>query len=212
MSYNDMVKVIDVLEAGARKGELGYIDMSGVIGGAKTITAESYREILDTVEELEAKQKGVSGIKQAAKQVHEPEEHRAAAEGARAERPAKRERMEEEIKAVAGRMPEAKPRFGELRIKMESAKGLVLPSLQISDQIHELERIIAALKENALDEGQIRIARMEVSGLNKHVLGLKKELKREGKGLDQLGHSLWDMRDQRLGEAAALLDSYRKSD
>jgi hypothetical protein len=210
-SYEDMLKAIDALEAGAKRGELGYIDIAG-IGGAGGTAAESYREMLGTVEEIDAKQKGFSAIKQAARQTHEQEE-RKVAEGAKAtEQQARRKRAEEaEVKAVAGGMPEAKPRFGALRIKIESDKGLVLPGLQISDQVHELERIVSALRENALNEGQIKIARMEVEGLKRHVLALENELEREGKILGQLDQSLWGMRNQRLDEALALLDGYGRS-
>jgi hypothetical protein len=222
-----MLKIIAAMEAGAKKEELGYIEISGISGAEGTV-AESYREMLDTVEDIEAKQKGYQVIKpQVVKQAHEQEERKVVEVPRAAEKPvekpvdvekaraaeklAKRERAEkEEVKAVASSMPVAKPRFGALKIKAVSDKGLVLPGLQISDQIHELERIVAALKENAFDQEQIKITRMETEGLEREVLELKKELRREGKKLSPLEQSLWDMRDLRLDEVSALLSGYKK--
>jgi hypothetical protein len=225
-SYNDMLKVIDALEASAKKAELVYIDMSEVKEGTEGVATESYREMLKTVEDIESRQKGSQVFKQTVKQAPQAQEVQKPVEAvkkpvevakkpmwaARTVQPAKREREErEEIRAVAGKMPEAKPRFKGIRIKPASDKNLVLPGLQISDQVHELERIVSALKEHLLDDDQIKVARMEIEGLKRNVMDLKRELQRDNMSLSQLEQTLWDMRDQRLGEAEELLMNYKRS-
>ena len=102
-------------------------------------------------------------------------------------------------------MPAPKPKFGELKIKRLDTKKLVLPNLPISDQIRELEQIMAALKENALDGDQMKVARLELAGLKQHVKDMEEELAREKKSLSALDRSLWDMREQRLDEAVSLM-------
>ena len=65
--------------------------------------------------------------------------------------------------------------------------------------------IITALKEDAFDDEQMKVVRRELGGLKDYVIELERELKKTNKSLDQLDQSLWEIRDQRLGEALALL-------
>jgi len=51
------------------------------------------------------------------------------------------------------------------RISRIQAKKLVLPNLSIQDQMHELEGILDALDQNALDLEQLKIVRLEVAGV-----------------------------------------------
>jgi len=51
------------------------------------------------------------------------------------------------------------------RISKIQTKKLVLPNLSIQDQMHELEGILDALDQNALDLEQLKIVRLEVAGV-----------------------------------------------
>jgi hypothetical protein len=115
--------------------------------------------------------------------------------------------MQDELKKIIAELPKTTPKFNPVKIKPISSNGIVLPSLQTSDQLHELEHIISALKESSFDKEQIGIVKLELGGLDRHVRELKKELLKEKKSLNPLDQSLCDMRDQRLNEALALLKS-----
>ncbi len=205
VSYADMLTVIEGLEAGAKRGELCLVDISKVAGSGQQAAAPGYGKMLDMAEEVEAKpQKGAAARQQSAKQAVE-RESRTAAEGiAEAQQP-KRESIKAEMQGIVSGLHEAKPKFNELKIKRVNTNDLVLPGLPISDQIRELEQIVAALRENALDKEQAKIARLELEGLQQVVNDLEDELAREKRSLSELDRSLWDMRRQRLTEALSLI-------
>jgi hypothetical protein len=205
VSYAEMLTVIEGLEAGAKRGELCLIDISKVAGSEKQAAAPGYGKMLDMAEGVEAKpQKGTAARQQSAKQAVE-RENRTAAEGIAEVQQPKRESIKAEMQGIVSGLHEAKPKFNELKIKRMNTKGLVLPGLPISDQIRELEQIVAALKENALDKEQAKVARLELEGLQQVVKDLEDELAKEKKSLGELDRSLWDMRRQRLEEALSLL-------
>ncbi|MDE1762229.1 MAG: hypothetical protein KGH59_03620 [Candidatus Micrarchaeota archaeon] len=54
----------------------------------------------------------------------------------------------------------------EERISKMQTKKLVLPNLSVQDQMHELEGILEALDQNALDAEQLKIVKLEVAGVN----------------------------------------------
>ena len=204
-SYADMLAEIGELEASAKKEALCFVDISGVQGGEAQEAAAGYGKMLEVVEEVESKQqKGSAGRQQAQRQAAQEKVERRTAE-ADAEQASRHESIREEVEGIASRMPAPKPKFGELKIKRLDTKKLVLPNLPISDQIRELEQIMAALKENALDGDQMKVARLELAGLKQHVKDMEEELAREKKSLSALDRSLWDMREQRLDEAVSLM-------
>jgi hypothetical protein len=202
-----MVKVIEGLEKGAKAKELSYIDISGMLGNKAGAGAAEYGKMLEVVEGMESKQKGGAERQQAAKQAQQAqglEANKLKQGGAPS---AGNERVKEEMQKMIGGLPEIRPKFGEFKIRRTNAGDLVLPNLPISDQIQELERIIAVLKENVLNKEQRATIGTELEGLDRYVRKLKKESAKEKKGRSKSDQSLWEMRDQRLREAGSLFRS-----
>ena len=204
-----MLKEMEELEGSAKAEELGFVDISRMFGGKVQAAAPGYRKMLELLEGIESKQKAAERERpQAARQeqaAHAEAGSKTAEVGAGTA--ANAQRVKEEMHTIIGGLSAPKPKFGELRIKRPNALESVLPNLQISDQIQELERIIAALKKNAFDREQMKIVRTELNDLKDYVGALKKRLRKEGKGLNELDQSLWDIRDSRLGEAISLSKS-----
>ncbi|MGC8648735.1 MAG: hypothetical protein ACP5UN_00740 [Candidatus Micrarchaeia archaeon] len=86
-----------------------------------------------------------------------------------------------------------------------SIKDLVLPSLSISDQILELERIIEGLNEKVFDSEHLEVVAEEVYGLQMVIEG---EQKAKKAAVSELERSLIALRNQRLSDALAILSKY----
>jgi hypothetical protein len=84
-------------------------------------------------------------------------------------------------------------------------KDLVLPSLSISDQISELERIIEGLNEKIFDSEHLEIVAEEVYGLQ---MVVENEQKAKKAAISELERSLIALRNQRLSDALAILSKY----
>ena len=201
-SYEGMLTEIERLEAVAKREALCLVDISGVMAGGQEGATAGYGTMLSIVEGVESRPQRGAAKQQAARQAQEKEPRRTAG-NVGAGQPM-REEIKEKMKGIVSGLPEAKTKFGEMRIKRINTKDLVLPNLPISDQIQELEQIVAALNENALNKDQKKVARLEVEGLQQYVQELEEELARENKALSAIDRSLWDMRAQRLNEALAL--------
>ncbi len=101
--------------------------------------------------------------------------------------------------------------FPEIKLKKKvNMKELVLPNLSIADQISELERIIEGLRENIFDSEQTDIVMQEIYGMEQTVMDEKKKLKGKPPSENELEKSLYDIRDQRLTEAATLLQQLQR--
>lgn len=71
---------------------------------------------------------------------------------------------------------------------------LILPTLSLQDQIHELEGIKKAMQTNALNENQIDVVKLEIAGLNEQMKSEKLTLD------DEFQRSLFELRNKLLGE------------
>ncbi len=110
-----------------------------------------------------------------------------------------------ELGAIASKLTSMKPNVPELKRRKVNIKDLVLPNLSIADQISELERIIEGLKEHVFDTEHIDIVTQEIYGLQQTVNDSKKKMKGKISEMHSLEQSLWQLRDERLEEATALL-------
>ncbi|MFI5412351.1 MAG: hypothetical protein ACHQX1_00485 [Candidatus Micrarchaeales archaeon] len=110
-----------------------------------------------------------------------------------------------ELGSIANKLTSSKPSLPELKRRKVNMKDLVLPNLSIADQISELERIIEGLKEHVFDSDHIDIVVQEVYGLQQAANEAKKKQKGKMSEMSNLERSLWELRDERLQEATALL-------
>lgn len=78
------------------------------------------------------------------------------------------------------------------RITKIQTKKLVLPNLSLQDQIHELEGVLEALDQNALDSDQLKIVRLEIAGVSAS--------RRQEKPQDDSQRSLIASRDKLLSD------------
>ncbi len=99
------------------------------------------------------------------------------------------------------------PKFKYMSAKKVDVEQMVLPSLSMSDQIAELERIIEGTKENIFDADHFEIVMEEVYALVKTVNDRKKKMKKNGAKVSSLEQSLWLLRDRRLEEAIGAISS-----
>lgn len=107
--------------------------------------------------------------------------------------------------------PRQPVQFPEIKLKKKpNMNELVLPNLSIADQVSELEQIIEGLRENVFDEEHTNIVMQEVYGLEQTINAERKKLKGKPQGDNELERSLYDTRDQRLVEAATLLQQVQQ--
>ncbi len=99
------------------------------------------------------------------------------------------------------------PKFKYMSAKKVDVEQMVLPSLSMSDQIAELERIIEGMKENIFDADHFEIVMEEVYALVKTVNDRKKRMKKSGAKVSALEQSLWLLRDRRLEEAIGAISN-----
>jgi hypothetical protein len=99
------------------------------------------------------------------------------------------------------------PKFKYMSAKKVDVERMVLPSLSMSDQIAELERIMEGIRENIFDAEHFEIVMEEVYSLVKSVDDRKKRMKKSGANVSALEQSLWLLRDRRLEEAIGAINS-----
>jgi len=109
---------------------------------------------------------------------------------------------EKEIREIISRIPLQKHR---IEVRHVNIKDLVLPSLSISDQVSELERIIEGLRASAFDQDHLSVVAEEVYGLRQEVNRLVREMKKKQAEMNPLDKTLWTMREERLNDAVLLL-------
>jgi hypothetical protein len=109
---------------------------------------------------------------------------------------------EKEIREIISRIPLQKHR---IEVRHVNIKDLVLPSLSISDQVSELERIIEGLRASAFDQDHLSVVAEEVYGLRQEVNRLAREMKKKQAEMNPLDKTLWTMREERLNDAVLLL-------
>lgn len=104
-----------------------------------------------------------------------------------------------EMKQMAG--PAARG-FEGVKSKEVTPPGrekLILPTLSLQDQVHELEGINEGLGLNAFDDDHLRVVRYEISGLSNLVKGERTTT------TDDFQRSLIELRNRRLSEVSGRL-------
>ena len=225
-SYGNLVNLIKEVEASSPKKDSESINASKIFDQGSSNKAKStYIDLMEIIDAIESRKKaprasatvqgpvqpshlitaGVSQvgnsniipeIKQPTVQNEVPAQQQFVQPNAKAE-------AVQEMKEATAEMPSKQ--MIKASIKRINMKDLVLPSVSMSDQISELERIIEGLKENVFDEEHLDIVIQEVYGLSQYVEKADKDLKKRHIELSQLERSLWQIRDQRLKEATAIL-------
>jgi|GEM_PF-3063081 len=200
-----------------------YLDLSQIFE-ANRIQSLSYNEALSILNKIEGKKyiKKEVNIPQAVKEEEKIQPHlissglqqaqytqvvqtgatQAPTTGGQIKIPSGFSKIKEKIASVK----EGMSRGNKSRIVREkiSIKDLVLPSLSVSDQVSELERIIEGLKEKVFDQEHLEIVAEEIYGLQM-VVESEKKTKKEVSELEQ---SLIALRNQRLADALAILSKY----
>lgn len=97
------------------------------------------------------------------------------------------------------------PKIPGLTNKKFDTKYMVLPSLAISDQITELERIIEGIRERIFDQDHFEVVSEEVISLIRDINQNKLMLKKRKVAITEIESSLWGIRDQRLKDAITLI-------
>ncbi len=120
---------------------------------------------------------------------------------------------EEEVKKdfveIKERLSTIVPKVKEIKRPKAKSSDLVLPTLSLTDQISELERVIEGVKENIFDKEHLEIVKLEVFGLHDIVEKAERERKKK-KAQAEAGtieESLVAVRNQRLDDAIALLQN-----
>ncbi len=225
-SYGSLVNLIKEVEASSPKKDSESINASKIFDQGPSNKAKStYIDLMELIDTIESRKKAprasatvqgpvqpshliTAGVSQVGNSNIIPEIKQPPAQN---EVPVQQQFVQPNTKAEA--VQEMKEATAEMpskqmikaSIKRINMKDLVLPSVSMSDQISELERIIEGLKENVFDEEHLDIVIQEVYGLSQYVEKADKDLKKRHIELSQLERSLWQIRDQRLKEATAIL-------
>lgn len=225
-SYNNLVNMIKDVEASSPKKDSESINASKIFNQSSSNKAKStYIDLMELIDTIESRRKAprpsatmqgpvqpshliTAGVSQVGNSNIIPEtkqpvvQNEAPLQQQFAQPNAKIEAVQE-MKEATARIPSKQ--MIKASIKHINMKDLVLPSVSMSDQISELERIIEGLKENVFDEEHLDIVIQEIYGLSQYVEKTDKDLKKKHVELSQLERSLWQIRDQRLKEATAIL-------
>lgn len=208
-------KLVEFIEESEREyhdteRELTSIDIGAALNAGLGGKRESYSEIIRSMGELEPSRR------QKEERPREPKEHiimsgieqsrYSSAIPSAPSRMAKEEEAKNELSAIKERLGEIKPAIRELRLKRVNTKDLILPSLSLSDQIAELERIIEGVKENIFDEEHLAIVKQEVYGLDS-IIERSERTRGRGQQPSAIEDSLLSVRRQRLQEAMNLLQN-----
>ncbi|MCL5092521.1 MAG: hypothetical protein M1364_02570 [Candidatus Marsarchaeota archaeon] len=225
-SYSNLVNLIKDVEASSPKKDSDSINASNIFNQGPSNKAKStYIDLMELIDTIESRRKAprapaamqgpvqpshliTAGISQVGNSNIIPETRQPSAQS---EVPLQQQFVQpntkieavQEMKEATAKIPSKQ--MIKASVKRINMKDLVLPSISMSDQISELERIIEGLKESVFDEEHLDIVIQEVYGLSQYVEKADKDLKKRHIELSQLERSLWQIRDQRLKEATAIL-------
>ncbi|MDE1868467.1 MAG: hypothetical protein KGH60_00665 [Candidatus Micrarchaeota archaeon] len=217
--YEELLKVVEQIEGSSAKQELNFVDMSSIMEAQPHGAGVKYADLIGIISRMEVVQKAqreeqlrerqrleIAAQRQTA-QIEAPQQPREPAyERYEAQMAKGVESVKGELGSLATRLGTMKPKISELRIKRINTKDLVLPSLSMSDQISELERIIEGLRQGVFDSEHLDVVRQEVFGLDQVI----KDQERAAKGpvyKDQMEQSLASVRAQRIEDAESLLSA-----
>ncbi len=214
--YARLVSRISEMEKTATRPDTAYVNITSIFSVGQKPPPRPYADLLKAIDEIESK-------KPAAKEA--PRERgpiAAVPVSARSQENDERQEPRETVEtaeypglqeAMAGvqEAEEAKPSrlsrlasIGRTKARIDTSK-LVLPNLQLSDQITEIERIIDGLKQGAFDKEHVQVVIEEVYGLKQAVDDQKKDRRGHAKAMTSAEQALWNMRDKRIANAIILL-------
>ncbi len=225
-SYGSLVNLIKEVEASSPKKDSESINASKIFDQGPSNKAKStYIDLMELIDTIESRKKAprasatvqgpvqpshliTAGVSQVGNsniipEIKQPHAQNEVPVQQQFVQPNTKAEAVQEMKEATAEMPSKQ--MIKASIKRINMKDLVLPSVSMSDQISELERIIEGLKENVFDEEHLDIVIQEVYGLSQYVEKADKDLKKRHIELSQLERSLWQIRDQRLKEATAIL-------
>lgn len=214
VTYSDMVEFVESAESGAQERQATTtIDLAMATSDGNGQQQKRYADLIEEIGEAETPRR----IKEEkAKEQREPSEHiiMAGLEQAKFSNPVpspfikEEEAAKKELNAIKERLGEIAPAIKEMRSRRVNTKDLVLPSLSLSDQIAELERIVEGVKENIFDVEHLEIVKQEVYGLNAVAERAEREEKKSGAAAaGSIKDSLLAIRQQRLQDAMTLLQN-----
>jgi len=227
--YSQILKLIKDVEASYAIKEVAFVNVLDITGGKSTREQKpDYQEVMQlvySVEPVHAERRAVQRVMQqpqAAAGYTEAQANQPIAEEQQPpEQPATtaqtiigiekeilptvqavKLKAEKEIKEIVSRIPGVMSTMSFRRINV---KDLVLPTLSISDQVSELERIIDGLRASMFDREHLAIVVQEVYGLRQEANRAARELKKSRIEPNPTNQMLLSMREQRLNDAIALL-------
>ncbi len=217
-SYSELVSLIEGAEresvaASSVSAGSVIIDLAAAIGQTVNMQRKRYADVITEIEEVEAPRRYKE---EKVKEQKEAPEHiiMAGVEQAKYSNPvpspfiAEEEAAKKELESIKEKLGEIAPAIKEMGRKKVSTKDLVLPSLSLSDQIAELERIVEGVKENIFDEEHLEIVKQEVYGLNAVAEKAERDRKRSKVQVaSSVEDSLIAIRQQRLHDAMNLLQN-----
>jgi hypothetical protein len=221
VTYASIAKKIDDVEKSVTRPETVYVNISSVFAVAPKPTSRSYAELLKVIDDVETKR----SVKEAAKEkkdgpitavpfsarAQQPTE--SALQGKQptpqvtiAEYPGLQEAMQkpDESEENGSKLSRIK-NIGQPKMKID-VSNLVLPGLQLSEQVNELDHIIEGLRQKAFDKEHFKIIVEEVYGLKQVAETERKEQKKSGKVAGSADKVLLAMRDKKIAEAIVMLN------
>ncbi|MGC8478739.1 MAG: hypothetical protein ACP5NE_02330 [Candidatus Micrarchaeia archaeon] len=212
MQYQQLVEFIQSAEAEGKSDEGIVIDIDRALSGEiyQKEVPNGYSKLLELIESTETGRQ---------KQKEEPKEHKevqehivvSGLEQAKYSNPSPIAREEEEVKKdlaeIKDKISGIVPKVKEIKKPRAKSSDLVLPTLSLTDQIAELERVIEGIKEGIFDEEHLEIVKLEVFGLHDIVEKAERKKKRAEANGSEIEGSLVEVRNQRLEEAIALLQN-----
>ncbi|MEM3227869.1 MAG: hypothetical protein QXK65_02905 [Candidatus Micrarchaeaceae archaeon] len=219
--YAELIELIQGADAGPHESESMMIDLDMARGQANGGKASSYSELLEFIEAAEGSGRQKRGEELQRQKEQKPlQEHivMAGLEQAKYSNPIphgsfaamEEEKAKEELKELKEKFGGIAPKLKELKRPRAKSSDLVLPTLSLTDQISELERIIEGVKSNIFDKEHMEIVKLEVFGLDSIVEKAARERKKQAKQQaekSELEESLVSVRNQRLADAVALLQN-----
>lgn len=213
--YARLVAKIAEIEKSAPRPETSYVNISSSFYVELQSKPKTYAELLKIIDEIESrrgvkdspKEKetpvtpvAVSARQQPSAAVPQPQQTVASIS------PVGYVGLDEAMKAPEESVEEKKRGFWKPKSKARiDTSNLVLPSLQLAEQVTELEHIIQGLKQAAFDKEHFQIVVDEVYGLKQVVDDQKIARKNAGGGAVGQNQQLMGLRDKKIAEAMVLL-------
>ena len=213
--YARLVAKIAEIEKSAPRPEASYVSISSSFHVEPQSKPKTYAELLKMVDEIESRRSvkdsfkekevpvtpvAVSARQQPSTVAPQPQQTVSSIS------PVGYAGLDDAMKAPEESAEEKKRGFWKPKSKARiDTSNLVLPGLQLAEQVTELEHIIQGLKQAAFDKEHFQIVVDEVYGLKQTVDDQKIVQKKAGSGAIGQNQQLLRLRDKRIAEAMVLL-------